>query len=63
MTPCTQYSTWVYKNQEAYGELKIWRGKEKSGTRIPDDKTVKFIFLGTGMTEIMPVPLLSAHLF
>ena len=63
MTPCTQYSTWVYKNQEAYGELKIWRGKEKSETRIPDDKTVKFIFLGTGMTEIMPVPLLSAHLF
>lgn len=56
MPPCTQYSTWVYKNQEAYGELKIWRGKEKSGTRIPDDKTVKFIFLGTGMTEIMPVP-------
>ena len=36
--------------------IKIWRGKEKSGTRIPDDKTVKFIFLGTGMTEIMPVP-------
>ena len=56
MPPCTQYSTWVYKNQEAYGELKIWRGKEKSGTRIPDDKAVKFIFLGTGMTEIMPVP-------
>lgn len=56
MPPCTQYSTWVYKNQEAYGELKIWRGKEKSGTRISDDKTVKFIFLGTGMTEIMPVP-------
>ena len=26
-----QYSTWVYKNQEAYGELKIWRGKEKAG--------------------------------
>jgi hypothetical protein len=43
--------------------IKIWRGKEKSGTRIPDDKTVKFIFLGTGMTEIMPVPLLLAHLF
>ncbi len=63
MPPCTQYSTWVYKNQEAYGELKIWREKEKSGTRIPDYKTVKFIFLGTGMTEIMPVPLLSAHLF
>lgn len=56
MPPCTQYSTWVYKNQEAYGELKIWRGKGKSGTRILDDKAVKFIFLGTGMTEIMPVP-------
>ena len=63
MPPCTQYSTWVYKNQEAHGELKIWRGKEKSGTRIPDGKAVEFIFLGTGMTEIMPVPLLSAHLF
>ena len=63
MPPCTQYSTWIYKNQEVYGELKIWRGKEKSGTRIPDDKAVKFIFLGTGMTEIMPVPLLLVHLF
>ena len=31
MPPCTQYSTWVYKNQEAHGELKIRRGKEKAG--------------------------------
>jgi hypothetical protein len=43
--------------------IKNLERKGKSGTRIPDGKAVKFIFLGTGMTEIMPVPLLSAHLF
>ena len=29
MPPCTQYSTWVYKNQESHGELKIWRGNDR----------------------------------
>lgn len=29
MPPCTQYSTWVYKNQEAYGEFKDLERKGK----------------------------------
>lgn len=35
----------------------------KKRDKDSDGKAVKFIFLGIGMTEIMPVPLLSAHFF
>ena len=43
--------------------IKNLERKGKKRDKDSDGKAVKFIFLGTGMTEIMPVPLLSAHLF
>ena len=35
--------------------------KKRGRRRPPAGKTVKLKFLGTGMTSVMPVPLLAAH--
>lgn len=49
----------VFPPYDGFGGGAACKRREREQT----GEVVKFIFLGTGMTEIMPVPLLSAHLF
>ena len=50
----------AFTNIIPYGDFEP-QAQKSSAERPPAGKTVKLKFLGTGMTSVMPVPLLAAH--